>query len=525
MIARRGARCLRTKKAVKKVEKAEPKALRQESDDLADISVFDMRGNNKIHSLSTGVDTVITKYPGIEVPGGEDGVPMYCTSNWIKIENNAKTDMLWGAVQDYEADASVTEFFHIYSQEDGEIVNIFTNVGCLFVRPKKANKEATQDNIYTNIAALDYKSSEPSDEELKVGRQVIYVFCDGFDAVEENNKIVKYIPINPRKIRAPGTDLSKVTFFFYSIANTPVEGHDKTIQLKILDSPYHFVKGVDDEGHEIEDNVFGKGTLKEGAPEDTPTPPGPGPQPDPEDPYAPVYPDGTEHAGEVIPGAHRIVNKETINDENVPEEYRGAFPVHKYVDGKIVYQEDTVIPVVDHYVFLYYLESGAPHEEEGEDVYGYWVNIIPGKDQVVAADEAVMLYKPIEEYVAPKLKEDDADGFVEIMAKVPAVYYYVHVLYHHLEKDVVLTVAEYKHMRYQNLGVDTELIADVEYVYGNIHIFQDAALLVYKLISRDPRTHKVVDLNIDRESSLINEGYLKSSDILQNELEQESYLP
>ena len=516
---RRGARCLRTRRSGR--SECRP-AVKNVNPILPSESRFNLLGKNKVHSLSSTTDVVLTQYPGIEVPQGQDGVPMFCTCNWLKIQESSKIAQLWGAVQDYETvEGTFDDHFHYYKGNDGELVNIFTNVGCLFLKPKIDEDS----NGFVNITRIAAEG-----EPIKFGDNVIYIYCDGFEA--KTGSTYMYEPINPRRIvcKPSEIDVKDLTVFFYHIDEVEsTNGGKKAINVQILDDPYKFTLNDGESG----ENGNGKYEHKE---QDTPEPPGPEPPTPEEDPFAPVYPEGStdseghDISGTPIPNTHRIVNGDTNTDDfnekvtidGVEYSLKGAFPVTEYKlnennDESIEYQEGKVIPVIKKYVFLYYIQVPSTEHENTESVYGTWVSILLGNNQEVGAHEAVMLYKPIEEYVA-----EDSDfakaikGVADETPATPAIYYYVNVLYHREEADVVTSIYRPQFMRYRALGVDAELKANIEYIYGNLHIFEEGALLCYEPLEGGKFRVKV--LNIDEGASLINDGHLKCSDVLQNDV-------
>ena len=264
-------------------------------------TLCDTRGSNHVDSITAYTDILIMNEPGFP----EDSIPIYFAGHWVEIMKDASEELIFKDVFDCETtsyEISDDEKFLYFDCKTGRIVDTFENFGCLFLY-----KESYDETLnYTYLIKCDNSKQEGT---IKYGKQVIYVYCSGFEEIDTEDG-TKYVPIKPRKIRALNTDISNVTFYFYTIGDS--EKQDVLKEITVLREPYHFVPGTSTEEKEL-----GIGELVEGEPGSTPEP-GPGPEPEPEDPFAPVDEDGQPivdpESGKPI---QRVINQDTIDDEDL----------------------------------------------------------------------------------------------------------------------------------------------------------------------------------------------------------------
>ena len=470
-------------------------------------TIFDSRGSNNVDSITAYTDVLRMNEPGFP----KDSIPIYFAGHWIEIMKDASRELILKDVFDCETasyEISNDEKFLYFDCITGRIVDTFENFGCLFLY-----KESYDETLnYTYLVKCDDSEQEGS---IKYGKQVIYVYCNGFEEIDTEDG-TKYVPIKPRKIRALNTDISNVTFYFYTIGDS--EKQDVSKEITILREPYHFVPGTSEEEKEL-----GIGELVEGEPGTTPEP-GPGPEPEPEDPFAPVDSEGNiivdPESGEPI---QRVINQDTINDEDlehctviidgeeVEVDLRGSFPVHKFKeDGSLDKIEDKL--VVDHYVFVYYQIERLLKGDENIKINFY----IGNHQSVNKEDEALMLNRRIELHTAE-------DSELRLINKeVEVEHYPCNVLYYASEGNEKVTINEYKIMEYQGLFVDCLVQSNVEYVNGDLHVYEEGKLSCYEPVDKKLTRFRPIDLVVSKTGSIIYpQGGLLCSDVIQEDIESE----
>lgn len=485
-----------------------------------------------IDSITAKTDILKMTRPGII----QDDIPIYFNGHYFELMSSSEegNDVVLGNVYNAENinyEKSADDKLLFFTSDTVRVVDAFTNFGCLFL-----HKESNDSKLNYTILC----KSEESNQEgaIKFGKQNIYVYCDAINEQETNGETT-YTPINPRKIRAQECDVSKVTFYFFTITKIEKTGNTEVV---VLNEPYHFVPGTS-----TEDKQYGKGELVEGAPEggdggDSED----GGDSDDEDGdiFVPVYPEGTvdsegnDISGEPVTNSDGTVvqlleNQETmtgpiaerlsdvemeIDGETVHVDLRGAFPVTKFVGSNedIQYEDDNKTPLTTKYVFVYYqkqelLKDG---EEDGENLNeNIKINFLIGNHFTVEKDEALMLYRRIELY------DKDESEINVIMNKVEIEHYPCNVLYYNKNTDKVSTINEYKIMEYQGLYVLGTAQINVEYVNGNFHLYEVGKLSCYAPVDSQKKRFRLLDLVVSDKASLIyKQSNLKCKDVYQEEI-------
>ena len=487
-----------------------------------------------IDSITCKTDVLKMTRPGII----QDDIPIYFNGHYFEIMNSSKegSDVVLKNVYDAENisyEKSADDKLLFFDSNTTRVVDAFTNFGCLFLH-KESN------DVKLNYTIL-CKSDESSQEGvIKFEKQNIYVYCDAINEEETSEGKTKYTPINPRKIRALDCDVSKVTFYFFTV--TKSEKKDVETEVIVLNEPYHFVPGTSEE-----DKTYGKGELVEGAPD--------GEEPDDSedsddedgDIFVPVYPEGTvDSEGNDISGkpitnsdgtpVQRLENKDTINDEELSDvemeingetvhvDFRGAFPVTQFVGSNfdVQYESDGKTPLSTKYVFVYYqikeLLKGSEDGEEDTELVGenIKINFLIGNHFTVENDEALILYQKIEQY------DINENGINKIIKKVEIEHYPCNVLYYNKPGNEDVTINEYKIMEYKGLYILGTVQSNVEYVNGNFNIYSNGKLSCYAPVDSQHKRFRLLNLVISDEASIYyREASLKCSDVYQEKIVDE----